>query len=326
MIRKIKYDALNNLRLPNLSRSIFTQWFLSIKKHIVDIYTISNTPQKFYLLATLMLCILDMGLWVIPSILITLALLMEFWPKFTKMWHSLEGKAVLLLFYATVANFALATAASVVNEVVTVSPSHFTYTHNFSILLYLPFWILGISFIVLLLMQLLMPLYLLLLLCAKPFGIKIVKFVSKSSYPMMTGLARFCLSTIVLSQLISSIDGGKQLLTFTGAVEEGFNRSHSEKSTDHDIKLLSEADRKQLKNDDEHFVLLDLYDQKAKELLAGFVFHIEADEFSRCQFNKKNKIIELNDYEVLEIAKDETQKHGYSYTVKKCISPAFPRS
>lgn len=325
MIKKIKYDVLNNLRLPNLSRSIFAQWFLSIKKHIVDIYTISNTPQKLYLLATLMLCIFEMALWVIPSILIILALLMEFWPKFTKMWHSLEGKAVLLLFYATVANFALATAASVVNEVVTVSPSNFTYTHNFSILLYLPFWILGISFIVLLLMQLLMPFYLLLLLCAKPFGIKIVKFVSKSSYPMLTGLARFCLSTIVLSQLISSIDDGKHLRSFVGGVEESFNTS-SEKSTTHNIKILSEADRKQLKSDDEHFVLLDLYDQKAKELLAGFVFHIEADEFSRCQFNKKNKIIELNDYEVLEIAKDETQKYGYSYTVKKCISSAFPRS
>ena len=326
MIRKIKYDALNNLRLQNLSRSIFTQWFLSIKKHIVDIYTLSNTPQKLYLLATLMLCIFEMNLWVFPSIVITLALLMEFWPKFTKMWHSLEGKAVLLLFYATVANFALATAASVVNEVVTVSASHFTYTHNFSILLYLPIWILGISFIVLLLMQLLMPLYLLLLLCAKPFGIKIVKFVSKSSYPMLTGLARFCLSTIVLSQLISSIDDGKHLRSFVGGVEEGFNSSHSEQTTQHNINILSEADRNLFSSDDKHFVLLDLYDQKAKELLAGFVFQIEADEFSRCQFNENNKIVELNDYEILEIAKDKDQKYGYSYTVKKCISPAFPRA
>jgi len=324
MIRKIKYDALNNLRLPNLSRSISTQWFLSIKKHIVDIYTISNTPQKLYLLATLMLCIFDMGLWIIPSIVITLALLMEFWPKFTKMWHSLEGKAVLLLFYATVANFALATAASVVNEVVTVSPSHFTYTHNFAILLYLPIWILGISFIVLLLMQLLMPLYLLILLFAKPFGIKIVKFVSKSSYPMLTGLARFCLSTIVLSQLIISIDDGKNVRTFVGGVEEGFNTSE-DKSTVHNLNLLSEADRSLLSSNEDEFEILGLYNHKAKKLLANFVFEVEADEFSRCQFDEKNKVVELNDYEVLEIAKDKSQTYGYLYTVKKCISAAFPR-
>ena len=67
---------------------------------------------------------------------------------------------MLLLFYAVIANFALAGAASVVNEVVGVSSSHFSYTHNFAILLYLPAWTLAISIIALLLLQIFVPFYL----------------------------------------------------------------------------------------------------------------------------------------------------------------------
>ena len=190
----------------NEQPNILLNWYLTISSHLSKIWSNLNTPQKCYLISTILLAILPMTLWLLPSMLVSTALIMEFWPKFINTWHSLEGKAVILLFYAAIANFALATAASVVNEVVTVSASHFTYTHNIAILLYLPLWILGFSFIALLLIQSFMPFYLFLLLCAKPFGIKVVKLVSKSSYPMMTGLVRFSLAAIVLSQIVIYLD------------------------------------------------------------------------------------------------------------------------
>lgn len=162
--------------------------------------------QKLYLFAFILLCF-NKSLAIVAAITVV-GLLAEFWPLFTRVWHSLAGKAVLLLFYAVIANFALAGAASVVNEVVGVSSSHFSYTHNFAILLYLPAWTLAISIIALLVLQVFVPFYLFTLLLLKPFGIDGFNLTNLQHYQKWTMFFRLVLSSILLYHLalLSDVD------------------------------------------------------------------------------------------------------------------------
>lgn len=110
-----------------------------------------NVAQRCYLFALLALMVFQPEIW-IAAIITAIALIIEFWPKFAMAWHTLAGKAIFLLFYAVIANFALAASGSVVNEITGVSASHLSYTHNFAILLYLPIWFVCISILALLLL------------------------------------------------------------------------------------------------------------------------------------------------------------------------------
>lgn len=126
--------------------------------------------QKLYLIALILAFSGDlMG---VVAVIAVIAMAVEFWPVFELVWHSLAGKAVLLLFYAIIANFALGWSGAIVNEVVGVSASDLDYTHNLAILLYMPAWFLMVSAIVLLALQLIIPVYLVLIFLLKHLYIK----------------------------------------------------------------------------------------------------------------------------------------------------------
>lgn len=56
--------------------------------------------QKLYLIA-LILAFSSTGMGIVASVAV-IAMAIEFWPVFERVWHSLAGKAVLLLFYAII--------------------------------------------------------------------------------------------------------------------------------------------------------------------------------------------------------------------------------
>lgn len=357
-----------------------------------------TTAERLYAIASLLL-IFTSNWYGLIAIIATVALSIEFWPIFTRMWHSLAGKAIILLFYAVIANFALVSASSVVNEVVGVSADSLTYTHNFAILLYLPIWLFGITVVVLALMQMGLPIYLLLLLVLKPFGMKGVRLVAKSDYPVIVALIRLVMSFIVLFHLILLTDAESE---FTEAkfddvlkrnlgvqIEEGLDghqidlalgnkvnhdvisdaqvgEDKTKKSSESETQVLrfqpqllqqepsksepplSESpDSKQatdevaassvIEQEDEQAngseekaesptSIVDRYLTFSKRLIAEFAFKLESDEFSRCEISEGANIIELNDYEILEIFPDKSQENEYRFEVKKCVSPAFPTS
>lgn len=311
--------------------------------------------QKLYLFAFLLLCFSN-SLAIVAAITVV-GLLAEFWPLFARVWHSLAGKAVLLLFYAVIANFALAGAASVVNEVVGVSSSHFSYTHNFAILLYLPAWTLAISIIALLLLQIFVPFYLFTLLLLKPFGVDGFNLTNLQHYQKWTMFLRLILSSILLYHLalLSDVDS---------VIEENLDNpkllSIQQPSTEEAdlekiiLDSLGEADALEQKIDDDKIStnnnekqnssnstldaleqeintsvnkslqLRALYSQKTRELIAHFAYQLEADGKSRCAIANNAHIVELNDYEILEISRDMSKLYGYDFQVKVCQSPAFP--
>ncbi|WP_052813829.1 hypothetical protein [Shewanella sp. cp20] len=209
-------------------------------------------PQRLYLLAALLLMSEHLGL---VAIITTIALTLEFWPVFERVWHSLAGKAVLLLFYAIVANYALAMASAIVNEVVGVPATHFNYTHNFAILLLLPAWILGISAVGLLFAQILMPFYLLIALVLKPIGIKLFSLTGNSHYRFTTLMVRFILSFVLLYHL----------LLLMGDVEERVESALS------DIKAIEQTVKGDLNHDQDKLATISLDDTVAdKEMNSQF--------------------------------------------------------
>ena len=311
--------------------------------------------QKLYLFAFTLLCFSN-SLAIVAAITVV-GLLAEFWPLFARVWHSLAGKAVLLLFYAIIANFALAGAASVVNEVVGVSSSHFSYTHNFAILLYLPAWTLAISIIALLLLQVFVPFYLFTLLLLKPFGVDGFNLTNLQHYQKWTMFLRLILSSILLYHLAllsdvdavieENLDNPKLLSIQQPSTEEadlekiildslGEADALEQKITDDKISTNS-SEKQNSSNStlesleqeintsvNKSLRLRALYSQKTRELIAHFAYQLEADGKSRCAISNNAHIVELNDYEILEISPDMSKPYGYYFEVKVCQSPAFP--
>jgi hypothetical protein len=303
--------------------------FVALKQGFFEL----SLSQKLYLVAFILL--LTQGeqlVWV--ALISVIAMGFEFWPMFERLWHSLAGKAVLLLFYAIIANFALATSAAVVNEVVGVSASHLDYTHNFAILLYLPAWFVVMSGLVLLAMQLIIPLYFIISLLLKPLGVATIRFTEHSKFRKTTAILRVILASIVLYHLGLLVNVDEAVLvseeTLVSMVNvDGKPEDVAEEELEEEIVLVPEerlrvnvlTQDQQEKNYDE---LRQHYQQRVREMIAIFAFNLEADSRSRCQKAKDSSVVELNDYEILEITKDQEAKFGYRFEVKKCVSVAFP--
>jgi len=308
-----------------------------------------NTAQKLYLLALLAFAIFQIG-WLCASITIV-ALIIEFWPKFNHLWNSLAGKALILIFYASIANFVLAGASGIVNDVTHVSASHFNYTHNFATLLYLPTWAIGITLTTLLLLQLILPFYIFILLIVKPFGSQRVKFISQSYSPLLTAVIRFFLAAIVFTSIISFVDD-REPSEVIDDIAAAFmssrtlsQQSTSEQQQQEAVTVLNEKLQKTLpekptdntqstvtvnvEGDDETAESVRMffgtkgYFERSKRLIAMFAYTFEADEFSRCHKSTDSKAVEINDYEIVEITPDNSMPYGYQFTVKACESPAF---
>lgn len=284
-----------------------------------------SNAEKLYC-CSLLLLIIPLGGYVLASILTLIGLTIEFWPRFADAWESLAGKAVILLFYASITNFALVSSATIVNEVTGVSATHFNYTHNFALLLILPVWMISISLAALLLFQIIMPFYLIALIMLKPFGIKLVRLLSKSEHPVLTNSIRFVASFAIISQLFILIDGEQQINQAFADVDENNSAVQTIEQKEPEIHQLSLGIQDSAA-DDANIINIDInggYGGLVKSLVAMFAFRFEADTFSRCESPEGTKSVELNDYEVLQINKEKEAKYGYSFSVKRCVSPAFP--
>jgi hypothetical protein len=311
-----------------------------------------SLPQKLYSLAFLLLFINENLVWV--ALISIIAMGLEFWPLFERVWHSLAGKALLLLFYAIIANFALATSAALVNEVVGVSASHLDYTHNFALLLYIPAWFVVVTAIVLLAMQILIPCYYLVSIALKPLGVQTIRFTQYDKFRKLTAMVRLVLASIVLHHLSMLIDIENTLELTEGtvvnlaaplasgedrlvlqALEEQINKTVAEQTVATNQSKESSADAINAQENDADATDADeieqgytsvrlFYKKRVREWIAQFAYALEADSQSRCKKAKGSSVVELNDYEVLEIRQDKRAKYGYRFEVKKCVSAAFP--
>lgn len=301
--------------------------FRQIQIKVANLWQSFSTAEKLYSTALLLL-IMPFASLKLAALCTLAGLTIEFWPRFVKAWDSLGGKAFILLFYATITNFALAFSAGIVNEVTGVSATHFNYTHNFALLLILPILAVGISLAALLVFQLIMSFYLFLLLVLKPFGIKLIRLFSKSEHPLFTNTIRFIAGFAVLLQFLFSSGIGEQIDKALASMDTEQAAQISDDAKESTIKQFTFGIQNESEDNSNLGVVTINTDTGnnsiVKGLVAAFAYQFEADIYSRCESPADTRSIELNDYEVLHIREKEDEKFGYQFTVAKCVSPAFP--
>lgn len=284
-----------------------------------------------------------------------IALVVEFWPRFYHFWESLPGKAIILLFYAFVANYALVQAAGMINDITGLNADKFPYSHNMALLLSIPSWFAITTLFVLLITQLAMPLYLLALLILRPLGVHEYFHSPDYRFPFITGIVRYGFSLTLLaaavtmtqeSGLSTSINETLSGIArgFDGVIDVNNEDAPQDAETEEplgislDVQVQSEdAPTPLQENVSVNQSKLDkvrernskirqkgqAYDQHIKQFIANFVYFQEADEKSRCEHDTQSRIVELNDFEIVEIFRDSTQPLRYRYEVKPCISAAL---
>ncbi|WP_440054870.1 hypothetical protein ACSLBF_01545 [Pseudoalteromonas sp. T1lg65] len=241
-------------------------------------------------------------------------------------WESVPGKALILLFYAFIANLVLVQADGRINDITGVSTEHFPYTHNMSVLLSLPNWLFITSILMLLFMQVFMTFYVMVLFLLKPLRLKPFWHQSHYRFPATTAVIRlimcFALMVIILAAAIQLRPKGNE--DFFHAFEDlPFIKDkltiEFESTPETETKLADTEDEPKKEIENEGFS----YGKGLNKFLAYFIFELESDEYSRCEHSEGSNVVELNDFEILEIVPDETAEYGYTYTVKPCISAAI---
>ncbi|WP_334018690.1 hypothetical protein [Alteromonas sp. S015] len=294
--------------------------------------------QRCYFLATSMLLIqlllnIESGLF--EAIMFGFALVgivSETWPKFMVLWNSLPGKAVILFVYAIIANFALASASGMVNSITGVSASALPYSHNFALILMVPSWFFVTTLMALVGGMLVIFVYLFFLLLLKPFGVQRLWHQPGYRFVLSTAVARFVWTLGVALQLgilagqvglLSefSSDSANPLIT----IEETENKRENSESqlTEEQAEDVSELERDLttlLTNAKQKSVD---YKKAQRQALANFIYEFEADSRSRCAHPEGTRVIELNDYEILQIEKTADAAEGFVYTVEPCHSAAI---
>lgn len=289
-------------------------------------------------------------LTIILAGVVLIGMVRESWPKFMELWHSLPGKALVLLFYACVANFALGSAAGLVNDLTGVSAAKLPYSHNFALILSLPGWFFFTSIFVLVLAQVLMVCYFTLLLLLKPLGLS-NWHPPRYRFAILTAMLRVIWTPALLwllaysaaqigviggnSPFIGELYRGFMLQDLDGAkVAEQAIQEKLKNNTDPNVaKQLEQVLAAQKQRDLETLQAKQQIDERHRRyedfqirLLAEFIYYYEADSRSRCQHSANSRIVELNDYEILDIVADSTEPAQYRYEVKPCISAAFGRA
>lgn len=408
-LKSINYPRLMQLLYkPGITLASLPSAILGYLKSIINKLTVA---QKLYFIAFTLMFTTE-GVTMV-GIIAMIAMMIEFWPLFSKTWHSLAGKAFLLLFYAIIANFSLVWAASVVNEVSGVDADHLTYTHNLVILLYMPVWFVLVSGVALMLLQAVIPIYFVLMPVLSLLGVKSIRFTNSEHYRKRTILLRMILAYVVLANLYllsdientfessdprakmiklleeetgekpEDIDAGLQKLSAVGAkiVEanaEGEAKGEAETTLaaeNNDIENLSSTEPapvpdsvtatsnedtppdmasstqkviedavqqsiKQVQQNEvkrlsvgadeaaerRYDIIRESYRLMVRMTIANFIYYFEGNQFSRCESQLNSKVIELNDYEILEITPTDAKasRYGYEFLVKACVSPAFP--
>lgn len=295
--------------------------------------------QRCYFLATTMLLLqlfFDVKSGLFETIMFGFALsgiVSETWPRFMALWNSLPGKAVILFVYAVIANFALASASGLVNNITGVSAGVLPYSHNFALILMVPGWFFVTTLMALVGGMLVIFIYVFFLLLLKPFGLQRLWHKPGYRFVLSTAVARFVWTLGVALQLgvlagqvgllaEFSSDGANQLITLEDVTEDQPEESEvplTEEQTEdtseleEDITaLLTDAKQKSIR-----------YKKTQRQALASFIYEFEADSRSRCAHPEGTRVIELNDYEILQIAKSSENEIGYTYSVEACRSAAI---
>lgn len=281
--------------------------------------------QRFYLLATLslLLYLLSMAkagvLIQLFALFLLAATAIEMWQRFALWWHSLLGKALILMFYAIVLNFSFAYAESMVNSVLGIRPDVVPYTVNLAALLLAPAWTLIGSMLALQLYTALHVAKVMLLAMLRPFGLRARHILPDEPYPGWTLCARIVYLPVVSVFLLMALAS-----YFSGNPDELFSDSHTvlEMKSEQSAPTAALGQKQNINIIGGQGPVLPTM-LWLNKVLASFNYQVESLGASSCTLTAPTHLVHINDYEVLLITPDPKAELGYSYQVALCQSPAF---
>ena len=166
-----------------------------------------HSAQRGYAIATVFVICWLVSLcsqpWLLYGMALSLlyAVTLDMWQGFLRIWNSLAGKAVIIVFYAILGNFCFAMAESQVNNLIGIRTDVVPYTVNLAVLLLAPIWSFTLSLVVLTSYTILHTGKIMLLLLLRPLGVRSHHILGDEAYPVKTLLARIIYLPVFMSSL-----------------------------------------------------------------------------------------------------------------------------
>ena len=263
----------------------------------------------------------------------------EMWAMFQRIWSHNIGKAFVLILYAGTANLALAFAALKINIITGVEPMAFTFTLGFTTFVMLPFWIMISNILFLLMGLILANLLLFISIPIKLFGIRLSVHWEDTHRAGTTMVMRIILIPLVINMLmtvgtpyLAQLHFLSEGNTFTLNQEFGEPLSSENNQSKNAIVVL-ENDQFSLnlnpQNEDEIAINLatknDDFEPNTEQgmfinhLIADFIYHFEAYQYSMCHKKNNERSMILDDFSTLLITQNPKSEFGYDYRVAACI-------
>ena len=293
-----------------------------------------DLAQRCYLLSALLvlgwLGTFSTQPWLLGLLGVTLfgAVISDIWQGFVRIWHSLPGKAFVLVCYAVLANFCFALADSSINNLIGVRPEVVPFSVNLTLMLLAPFWSFLLAFALLTLYLLLHTFKVMLLLMLRPLGVR-SHHILNGSYPKLSLMARLCFLPVVFMYMAAAMTG---YLTGNTAALQMFQ---AEDAAPQSVVIAGTTSTPDVAEPED--MNINLFGPESSGIrgfnpevpwinktVAWFLYQVESLGKSQCLLQGAEHLVHLNDYEVLVITPDSKQPYGYRYQVRACGSPSLP--
>lgn len=316
-------------------RVLLHSWRLQVVLRCGGVWQQLSIAQRFYLLSILLLlCSLvagpEDGLSVaLLGVCLLGAVVAEIWQGFVRLWHTLPGKGLILIFYAVLANFCFAFADSYINDLIGVKAEIVPYSTNLAVMLLAPLWGFLLAFVLLTLYLLVHVLKLTAVFLLRPFGVRSHQVLT-GSYPLATLLAQLVCIPLTYVYLTAA------LLGYTTGDTVNINFRTEEPA---DVRALNSgrpAEQVAVSNEE---TLVRMFGNAGNDgqtmalapkiswlyrTVAHFIYHVESLSKSQCQQQGAEHVVHLNDFEVLVIKPNPTDAYGYDFAVRPCASATMP--
>lgn len=214
---EVKPSILQRVALiPSKIRELFARAVSRFKEKVA----LLSVSQWFYLAAFILLIssspeqgeeLPDLTL---VGVLAGIGLSRELWQLFHSIWNRTLGKGVILIFYAAIANLALAISAQKISAISGIEPGPFVFTLGFTTFLMLPFWIVSASIVFLSIALILGNLWLLLSLLLRVVRIKLPVHWEDKSFVVASMALRIILIPTLIAALLQFINPYVQQMDF----------------------------------------------------------------------------------------------------------------
>lgn len=313
------------------------QWLIDWRQRCRQVWQQLDLSQRCYLISALLvlawLLSMKSQYWLLGFLGVSLfiAVVNDIWQGFLRIWHSLPGKAFILVCYAVLANFCFALADSSVNNLIGVRPEVVPFSVNLTLMLLAPFWSFLLAFVLLSAYLVLHTIKLMLLVMLRPLGVR-SHHLQDGSYPKLSLAARLCFLPVVFSYMGAAMTGyvtgdtaaidlfressAAQVQPAEAAVAQRTEPGGAPEQTEPEVKMFGgEISGLSGINPEVRWI---------NRSVAWFLYQIESLSKSQCVMQGTEHLVHLNDFEVLVITPDPKQPYGYRYQVRACGSPYLP--